>query len=182
MLPTNLNRVLSLQMKCSTEEFRLEGTEDCWVPPPLSQSSVACKWGNHSFCPEASSFRYRLEVKLLHLWPNKASDFGICHHARRRLMPPLKVLGVSCCLITSLLGNLYTIIYILFYSCIYNSQISIYRQIANGCFGDSRLLPTLQMDANECRLMYDFQRLSRTAFLHFSVPLSSERQLNCWVT
>jgi hypothetical protein len=65
-------------------------------------------------------------------------------------MPPLKVPGVSRCLITSLLGNLYTIIYILFYSCIYNSQISIYHQIANGCFGDSRLLPTLQMDANEC--------------------------------
>jgi hypothetical protein len=97
-------------------------------------------------------------------------------------MPPLKVPGVSRCLITSLLGNLYTIIYILFYSCIYNSQISIYRQITNGCFGDSHLLPTLQMDANECRLMFDFQRLSRTAFLHFSVPLSSERQLNCWVT
>jgi hypothetical protein len=65
-------------------------------------------------------------------------------------MPPLKVAGVSRCLITSLLGNLYTIIYILFYSCIYNSQISIYRQIANGCFGDSHLFPTLQMDANEC--------------------------------
>jgi hypothetical protein len=97
-------------------------------------------------------------------------------------MPPLKVLGVSRCLITSLLRNLYTIIEILFYSCIYNSQISIYCQIANGCFGDSRLLPTLQMDANECRLMCDFQRLSRTTFLHFSVPLSSERQLNCWVT
>jgi hypothetical protein len=152
------------------------------VPPPLLQSSVACKWGRHSFCPEASSFCYRLEVKLLHLWPNKVRGFGICHHARRRLMPPLKVAGVSRCLITSLLGNLYTIIYILFYSCIYNSQISIYRQIANGCFGDSRLLPTLQMDANECRLMCDFQRLSRTAFLHFSVPLSSERQLNCWAT
>jgi hypothetical protein len=28
----------------------------------------------------------------------------------------------------------------------------------------------------------DFQRLSRTTFLHLSVPLSSERQLNCWVT
>jgi hypothetical protein len=50
---------------------------------------------------------------------------------------------------------------------IYNSQISIYCQIANGCFGDSHLLPTLQIDANECRLMCDFQRLSRTAFLHF---------------
>jgi hypothetical protein len=97
-------------------------------------------------------------------------------------MPPLKVPGVSRCLITSLLGNLYTIIYILFYSCIYNSQISIYHQIANGCFGNSHLLPTLQMDANECQLMCDFQRLSRTTFLHFSVPLSSERQLNCWVT
>jgi hypothetical protein len=87
---------------------------------------------------------------LLHLWPNKARGFSICHHARRRLMPPLKVPGVSHCLITSLLGNLYIIIYILFYSCIYNSQISIYRQIANGCFGHSHLLPTLQMDANEC--------------------------------
>jgi hypothetical protein len=27
------------------------------------------------------------------------------------------------------------------------------------------------MDANQCRLMCDFQRLSRTTFLHFSVPL-----------
>jgi hypothetical protein len=45
-------------------------------------------------------------------------------------------------------------------------------------FGDSRLLPTLQMDANQCRSMCDLQRLSRTAFLHLSVPLSSERQLN----
>jgi hypothetical protein len=48
--------------------------------------------------------------KLLRLWPNKASEHGICHHARRQLMPPLKVPGVSCCLITSLLRNLYTII------------------------------------------------------------------------
>jgi hypothetical protein len=97
-------------------------------------------------------------------------------------MPPLKVPGVSRCLITSLLGNLYTNIYNLFFSCIYNSQISIYCQIAYGCFGNSRLLPRLQMDANECRLMCDFQRLFRTAFLHFSVPLSSGRQLNCWAT
>jgi hypothetical protein len=79
-----IDSVLSLQMQCSTEEFWFKGTEDCWVPPPLSQSSVACKWGRHSFCPEASSFCYRLEVKLLHLWPNKARGFGICHHARRR--------------------------------------------------------------------------------------------------
>jgi hypothetical protein len=47
---------------------------------------------------------------LLRLWSNKVSDFGICHHARRWLMLPLKVPGVSCCLITSLLRNLYTII------------------------------------------------------------------------
>jgi hypothetical protein len=47
---------------------------------------------------------------LLRLWPNKASEHGICHHVRRWLMPPLKVPGVSCCLITSLLRNLYTII------------------------------------------------------------------------
>jgi hypothetical protein len=32
-------------MKCSTEESPSEGTEDCWVPPPLLQSFVACKWG-----------------------------------------------------------------------------------------------------------------------------------------
>jgi hypothetical protein len=32
------------------------------------------------------------------------------------------------------------------------------------------------------RSMCDFQRLSRTTFLHFSVPLSRERQLNCWAT
>jgi hypothetical protein len=97
-------------------------------------------------------------------------------------MRPFKVLGVSHCLITSLLCNLYTIIQNLFYTCIYNSQISIYCQITNSCFGNSRLLPTLQMDANQCQSMCDFQRLSRTAFLHFSVPLSSERQLNCWAT
>jgi hypothetical protein len=64
----------------------------------------------HSFCPEASSFCYHQEVKLLRLWPNKASECGICHHARRRLMLLLKVPGVSRCLITSLLRNLYTII------------------------------------------------------------------------
>jgi hypothetical protein len=92
----------------------LEGTEDCWAPPPLLQSFVACKWGSHSFFPDASSFCYCQEVKLLHLWPNKASEHGICHHARRQLMPPLKVPGVSRCLITSLLRNLYTIIEILF--------------------------------------------------------------------
>jgi hypothetical protein len=84
------------------------------VPSPLSQSFVACKRGSHSFCPDASSFCYHQEVKLLRLWPNTASEHGICHHARRQLMPPLKVPGVSRCLITSLLGNLYTIIYILF--------------------------------------------------------------------
>jgi hypothetical protein len=38
------------------------------------------------------------------------------------------------------------------------------------------------MDANQCQSMCDLQRLSRTAFLHLSVPLSSEGQLNCWVT
>jgi hypothetical protein len=105
-----IDSVLSLQMQCSTEEFPSEGTEDCWAPPPLSQSSVACKWVSHSFCRDTSSFCYRQEVKLLRLWPNKASEHGICHHVRRRLMPPLKVPGVSCCLITSLLRNLYTII------------------------------------------------------------------------
>jgi hypothetical protein len=46
-------------MQCSTEEFWMEGTEDCWVPPPLSQSSDACKWGRHSFCPEARHFQLR---------------------------------------------------------------------------------------------------------------------------
>jgi hypothetical protein len=107
---TQKSIVLSLQMQCSTEEFPFEGTEDCWVPPPLSQSFVACEWGSHSLHPGASLFRYRQEVKLLHLWPNKASEHGICHHARRQLMPPLKVPAVSRCLITSLLRNLYTII------------------------------------------------------------------------
>jgi hypothetical protein len=81
----------------------LEVTEDCWVPPPVLQSFVACKWGSHSLHPDASLFPYR-QVKLLCLWPNKASDFGICHHARRQLP------GVIRCLITSLLRNLYTII------------------------------------------------------------------------
>jgi hypothetical protein len=36
------------------------------------------------------------------------------------------------------------------------------------------------MDANQCWWMCDLQRLSRTTFLHLSVPLSSKRQLNCW--
>ena len=103
------DRVLFREMKCSTEEPPLEVTEDCWVPPPVSQSFVACKWGSHSLRPDASSFPYH-QVKLLRLWPNKASECGICHHARRRLMPPLKVPGVSHFLITSLLCNLYTII------------------------------------------------------------------------
>jgi hypothetical protein len=67
----------------------LEGTEDCWVPPPLSQSFVACNWGNHSFHPNASSFPY-CQVKLLSLWPNKVSECSICHHARRQLCHHLK--------------------------------------------------------------------------------------------
>jgi hypothetical protein len=50
------------------------------------------------------------QVNVLCLWPNKASECSICHHARRRLMPPLKVPVVSRFLITSLLCNLYTII------------------------------------------------------------------------
>jgi hypothetical protein len=49
-------------------------------------------------------------------------------------------------------------------------------------FGNSHLLATLQIDANQCRSMCDLQRLSRTTFLHLSVPLSSERQLNCWAS
>ncbi len=97
-------------MQCSTEESPLEGAEDCWVPPRLLQSFVACKWGSHSFHPDAASFCYHKEVKLLRLWPNKVSECGICHHARRRLHPPLKVPGVSPFLITHLLHNLYTII------------------------------------------------------------------------
>jgi hypothetical protein len=104
-----INSVISLQMQCSTEESPLEGTEDCWVPPPLLQSFVTCNWGSHSFCPDASSFPY-CQVKLLHLWPNKASECSICHHVRRQLMPPLKVPGVSHFLITYLLHDLYTII------------------------------------------------------------------------
>jgi hypothetical protein len=96
-------------MKCSTEGPPLEVTEDCLAPPPVSQSFSTCEWGSHSLHPDASLFPYR-QVKLLCLWPNKATDFGICHHARLRLMPPLKVPGVSRCLITCLLCNLYTII------------------------------------------------------------------------
>jgi hypothetical protein len=96
-------------MQHSTEESSLEGTEECWVPPPLLQSFVACNWGSHSFCPDASSFHY-CQVKLLHLWPNKASECSICYHARRQLMLPLKVPVVSHFLITYYLHNLYTII------------------------------------------------------------------------
>jgi hypothetical protein len=113
-----IDSVLSLQMQRSTEEFPLEGTEDCWVPPPLLQSFVACNWGSHSFCPNASSFPY-CQVKLLCLWPNKVSECSICHHARRQLMPPLKVPGVSRFLITSF-HNLYTIIWVHFSSWIYD--------------------------------------------------------------
>jgi hypothetical protein len=58
--------------------------------------------------PDASSFPY-CQVKWLRLWPNKASECcSICHHARMQLMLPLKVPGVSRCLITCLLSNLYT--------------------------------------------------------------------------
>jgi hypothetical protein len=53
-----IDSVLSLQTKCSTEEFHLEGTEDCWSPPCLLQFVVACDWGSHSFHPDASSFCY----------------------------------------------------------------------------------------------------------------------------
>jgi hypothetical protein len=52
------------------------------VPPPVLQSFVACKWGSHLFCPDASSFCYCQEVKLLHLWPKNVSECGIYHHAR----------------------------------------------------------------------------------------------------
>jgi hypothetical protein len=38
------------------------------------------------------------------------------------------------------------------------------------------------MDANQCRSTCDLQRLSRTAFLHIPLPLSSKKQLNCWAT
>jgi hypothetical protein len=54
----NSNSVLSLQMQCSPEECPLEGTEDCWVPPPMLQSFGTCKLGGHSFHPDASSFPY----------------------------------------------------------------------------------------------------------------------------
>jgi hypothetical protein len=77
-----INSVLSLQMQHNSEEFPLEVTEDCWAPPHLLQSFVACKWGSHIFHPVASSFPY-WQVKLLRLWPNKASECGICHHTRR---------------------------------------------------------------------------------------------------
>jgi hypothetical protein len=114
---THKSIVLVQQMKCSTEESPSEGTEDCWVPPPLLQSFVACKWRGYSFDPDASSFRYCQEVKLLRLWHNKASaECGICHHARSRLHPRSKVPGVSPFLITYLLHNLYTIIQIHFSS------------------------------------------------------------------
>jgi hypothetical protein len=63
-------------------------------------------------------------------------------------------------------------------SIIYKYQFIAKSQMV--AFGDSHVLPTFQMDANQCRSMCDLQRLSRTAFLHLSVPLSSERQLNCW--
>jgi hypothetical protein len=74
-------------MKCSTEEAPLEVTEDCWVPPPVSQSFVACMWGSHSLHPDASSLPH-CQVKWLCLWPNKASECSICRHARTQLMPP----------------------------------------------------------------------------------------------
>jgi hypothetical protein len=76
----------------------------------LFQSLLLLVSGGHSLHPDASSFCPYCQVKLSCLWPNKATDFIICHHARRQLIPPLKVPGVSRCLITSLLRNLYTII------------------------------------------------------------------------
>jgi hypothetical protein len=38
-------------MKCSTRECPSEVTEDCWAPPHLLQSFVACEWVSHSFSP-----------------------------------------------------------------------------------------------------------------------------------
>jgi hypothetical protein len=175
---SQIDSVLIREMKCSTEEQPLEVPEDYWVPPPVSQSFVSCKWVSHSLRPDASSFPY-CQVKWLRLWPNKASECSIFCHARMQLMQPLKVPGVSRCLITCLLCNLYTIIQITFYSCLYKLQISIYRQIANGCFWQ---WSSASNTPNGCQSMCDLQRLSRTAFLHLSVPLSSERQLNCWAT
>jgi hypothetical protein len=103
-------------MKCSTEEAPLEVTEDCWVPPPVSQSFVACKWGSHSLHPDASSLPY-CQVKWLCLWPNKASECSICCHARTQLMPLLQVPGVSHCLITSFMQFVYNYLkYFLFRS------------------------------------------------------------------
>jgi hypothetical protein len=135
-------------MKCSTEEAPLEVTEDCWVPPPVSQSFVACKWGSHSLHPDASSFPY-CQVKWLHLWPNKASECcSICCHARMQLMPPLKVPGVSRCLITSLLQFVYNYLLFIHVYIIYKYQFIAKLQMV--AFGNSHLLLTLQMDANQC--------------------------------
>jgi hypothetical protein len=56
------------------------------------QSFVACKWGSHVFHPVASSFPY-WQVELLCLWPNKASECGIFHHAREVTPPTIESPG-----------------------------------------------------------------------------------------
>jgi hypothetical protein len=168
-------------MQCSSEEFPLGGTEDCWVPLPLLQSFVACKWQSHSFLPDTSSFPY-CKVKLLHLWPTRRVSVvfvtmqggNSCCHWKSRVL----VLSWS---------HLFYVICIQQFKFIFLHEYIIQKktidtQITNNYFGHSHLLPTLQMDANQCRLMCDLQRLSRTTFLHLSVPLSSERWLNCWAT
>jgi hypothetical protein len=124
----------------------LEVTEDCWVPPPVLQSFVACEWGSHSLCPDASLFPYH-QVKLLCLWPNKASDFGICQHARRQLMLPLKVPGVSHCLITSLLCNciqLFKLIFIhvyIIHKYQFNTKSQLVVLVTVICFQHSKWMP-----------------------------------------
>jgi hypothetical protein len=59
-------------MQCSTEEFPSEGTEDCWVPPPLLQSFVVAI-DQIIFVTEQKGIQ---EIVLHHLfkWPGLYGD------------------------------------------------------------------------------------------------------------
>jgi hypothetical protein len=63
-------------------------------------------------------------------------------------MPPLKVPGVSRCLITSLLQFVYNYLLFIHVYIIYKYQFIAKLQMV--AFGNSHLLLTLQMDANQC--------------------------------
>jgi hypothetical protein len=81
-------------MKCSTEEPPLEVTEDCWVPPHLLQSFVACNLGSHSFHADASSLPYCARFSI-HWFQSKELILG-------RMQHDMSFVAHSCCLTSAL--------------------------------------------------------------------------------